>query len=138
MPGQMPTGQFDVTKLEIREANPPAAVVHNIVDVNEAFELIATFEGSGTAWKTMRYKRARDRACFYAEGLGLQAAEVDFGCDTGELRGNKNEYTASIRVSGGISTRGIYKIAVTVEFPGWYGTVGYRDDVLLQVSHWED
>ena len=131
---------FDVTNLEIDEPQPPIELTEEILDLTEPFSLTVTFRGTGMFWNALvNMFDPQYEACFYLEGRGQQAAESDLGCATGNVAAASvggGNYEATHQVNG-IQQKGLYKVGVTVEFPGLWGLLGHYDDLMIQVSRHE-
>jgi hypothetical protein len=135
MPGQ-PAGEFDVTALRAVEPGDPPNRQQNIIDLNEAFNLEATFDGAGQTWAAMEQNGWQFNARFFAEGLGPGVPNRNFGAQGGALMTGGGPYTVTLPVPNGIGAQGLYRCGVFVVFsvPGggpWWGWLGWADCMIM-------
>jgi hypothetical protein len=153
MPGQPsnpPFLTFDVTSLTALEPGTPGEPTTtiaptNILDKDEVFQLQAQFTASGIYWNYIESSTSY-KARFYAESFGTPT-EVDFPEVTGtvgSLVKAGNTYTLTAEDLS-ISEEGLYKCAVAITFfetgnpaNGLQATVGYSEDLILQINELED
>lgn len=137
MAGQMGAGTFDVTKLEVTE--PAAAdVPTTIIPMGGAFDLAATFTGSGSVWNNLKTMGLQYVVAYFVEGIGASAVEKDLGSKAGFLNAATNVYSApdtTLEVPAASNTLppGVYRVACTVTFPTFPGTTGFYEDLLIQI-----
>ena len=133
MTGQ-PTGEFNVTKLEVVETG--TSNLNNIVDAGEMFRLKATFEGTGTNWDNMEKMPVTAEVYFYGEGMGLVASQA-FGAIKSQVLAYKTGKYEVFSDQVSVPIQGIFRCGCVVTFKNgatpWYGWLGYNEDCVLQV-----
>ena len=122
---------FDVTNLQINE--PPGAQAPSIVvPINNPFDLVVTFQGSGMAWLGFENGAIQYDCHFYAEGQGIAATDIDFGVQSGNLVPGQGTYTETLNVAAGIPNPGIYDITCRVIFPNVSGMTGFSPPITIE------
>jgi hypothetical protein len=124
--GSQAGGKWSITALEAIETSAGAEAPGNIVPINTAFQVRATFSGSGSLWNALVAAKVSYEVYFYAEGFGVAASEKDLGKKTGTLLAGNN--TATIDVTGGLP-EGVYQIACLVRV-----SPGRRSSSVIGVS----
>jgi hypothetical protein len=143
MGGEVGSGLFDVTKLEVIELETAggAEVSSNIIDVGENFYLKATFEGSGAIWSNVLL--GKYVAQFYAHGMGYNVPNQDLGTTSGDVNAlGGPPYTVKSPTKS-ITDEGLYRCGVTITFQTstgvpFYGVLGYNEDCVMQVNELEE
>jgi hypothetical protein len=122
---------WGITSLTISE--PPGSVEPStIVPAGNDFDLKVQFDGSGATWVSHENGAQPFTVNFYAEGLGANALEIDFGNQTGNLGAGPYDVTKTI--SGGISIPGVYRVACTVSLDNYPEVAGFSDDLLIRIT----
>lgn len=103
-----------------------------IIPMNAAFDVRVDFDGTGGAWKALENAAADYEVKFYAEGIGLNALELDLGTETGNL--GTGPYTVSHTVAAGIATEGVYRLGCLIRISPPSNVVGFEENLLISVS----
>ena len=140
MPGQVATGinTFEITELQVVETG--GGELNNIVDQNEQFRLKAHVVGSGTNWTNYKNTGCKVRARFYADGMGPNVTDHDFGVVFAPMQDDFWIETALISVN----QEGIFRCGVvanlfdSTQAIAMTGYVAYNENCPLQVNPHEE
>ena len=134
MPGQVPSGTFNVTNIWVTEP-PEAEHPHEAIPKGGEFTLHATFTGSGNQWINMREQHHHMRTWFHVEGLGHTEAEEDYQVTPDLQLSDQNVYevTRTVTVQQNTLPIGLYRCGVTVEDWDWHGAVGFYEGLVIQI-----
>lgn len=113
--------------VEPATADTPAEVI----PLNAPFEVKVDFDGTGGAWQALESAAAPYQVKFYAEGIGLSAAELDLGLVAGNL--GAGPYTATLPVAG-IATEGVYRLGCLILISPPSGVVGFEENLVISIS----
>lgn len=103
-----------------------------IIPLNAPFEVRVEFDGTGGAWRALENAAAAYEVKFYAEGIGLNALELDLGTVNGNL--GTGPYLAAYNVAGGISTEGVYRLGCLIRISPPSNVVGFQENLIISVS----
>jgi hypothetical protein len=103
-----------------------------IISLNAPFDVKVDFDGTGGAWQALENAAADFEVKFYAEGIGLNARELDLGTETGSL--GTGPYTVSHNVALGIDTEGVYRLGCLIRISPPSTVVGFEENLLISVS----
>jgi hypothetical protein len=103
-----------------------------IIPLNAEFDVKVEFDGTGGAWLALENAKADYEVKFYAEGIGLNALEIDLGMETGTL--GSGPYTVTRNVAAGIGTEGVYRLGCLIRISPPSNVVGFEENLLISVS----
>ena len=109
-------------------ADTPAEVI----PLNAPFDVKVDFDGTGGAWQALENAAADFEVKFYAEGIGLNAPEIDLGTVPGNL--GTGPYTVSLTRALGIDTEGVYRMGCLIRISPPSNIVGFEENLLISVS----
>jgi hypothetical protein len=107
-------------------ADTPAEVI----PLSAPFDVRVDFDGSGGAWQALENAAAKYEVKFYAEGIGLNAKEIDLGTVPGTL--GSGPYTRSLTTT--IDTEGVYRLGCLIRISPPSNVVGFEENLLISVS----
>jgi hypothetical protein len=105
-----------------------------IIPLNGPFDVKVEFDGTGGAWAALENANAAYEVKFYAEGIGLNALELDLGVENGNLAPGGGPYLVAHAVAAGINTEGVYRLGCLIRISPPSNVVGFQENLLISVS----
>jgi hypothetical protein len=126
---------WTISNFYVVETDPAALTPSEILPLNTAFELKVEFNGSGGGWNALEILGGVYTVDFYAEGIGLNAPEIDLGQVNGNLGPvGGGPYTATLNVTSGLTVEGIYRLGCIIKIVPDSGIVGFQEDLLITIA----
>jgi len=131
MTGQVASGTFDVNSLWVTEP-PTADTPAQAIPHGGVFTFHMTFTGTGAHWYNCRSQGHHFQVKFHVEGVGAEM-EADYTPPPIQVNLNQTNYEVTYTVNPNTLPVGLYRCGCTVEDNDWHGTVGFRENLLLQI-----
>jgi len=108
-----------------------------IIPESSNFYVALEFSGAGVTWDVMETALTEFKIQYFAEGMGVNAADADLGEKKGNLvlaQGKYGSPDTRLTIPANTLKKGIYQLSALVTFTGWPGHLGFVEgSQLIQI-----